>query len=488
MTNYFIAIGGSGSKVLESLVHLCAAGLMPGDGTEDLYVMGIDPDNGNGNLNRAKDTYNCYKRLKNLKFGYTNLMKTPVSGKQPDNYFFSPVDEGANTLDAVMDYHRYADTPIGRLYEVLYTKEERNEKLDVGFRGHPAIGAAVLAKNLHTSTENSVSWKEFTEKVVTEAATDKVKIFLAGSIFGGTGAAGVPNVARLLKNKFIEAKVWDNVVIGGGLVLPYFYCMPSEEEKQTAGMCVTSREFIPNTQAALNYYALKMGTEPMYHSLYLVGYEDNSKEIGQFSPGAQSQKNDAHVVDLYTALAALHFYGSAPNPIDDAKCYYTGYNGNVIGWNDLPSASGSKEADKSRLAQFIRFALSYQSLVRYYLIQLKSGTVNDYMFPWYKKFRKYGDFNLADDDYDNFNRYMSNFLEWARQISLCNNYFFDPSVFIGAGNDIDVNRESFTRCIGGENSITMEQINDRLCKYRCDDFNAQGFGQLMRVLYDSCAV
>ena len=41
--NYLICAGGSGVRVLESMIHLCAMGLGP----DELRVLAVDPDNAN---------------------------------------------------------------------------------------------------------------------------------------------------------------------------------------------------------------------------------------------------------------------------------------------------------------------------------------------------------------------------------------------------------------------------------------------------------
>lgn len=491
-TNYFIAIGGSGSKVLESLTHLCAMGIMPGSENDEISSLVIDPDDGNGNLNRAKGVYDAYQRLQQVDFGTdTNLIKTKISSDQLPNYFVNPVDNYSKYLDKAMDVDKYhPNDPLRQLYEMLYTEEERLEDLHVGFRGHPAIGAAIIARNLQSSLGSNPAWAEFISKLRSQAKQGGVKIFLVGSIFGGTGAAGVPNIAKRLKDELED--VWDHVTLGGGLVLPYFYCMPTNEERAESGMCVTSNEFMANTQAALNYYYLKMQTEQMYHSLYLVGYEDCSKPIGNFSVGADKQKNDAHVVDLYTAMAAMDFYGRDAKVVrEHPRCYYTSYSGTHITWNDLPSPSNNKADDQRKIEQFIRFALSYQHFIRFNLKGLKEGSLKAYAFAWYKNFSNSSsnDFNLSDDGYVNFNRYIDYFLEWARQLSKGNGSLIDQSVFIGKESDISVNVDAFSTCIGGEVGYDLNTIHNRICK---DRFNrvqngGTGFGKLMRVLYESCA-
>ena len=45
MSYYFISIGGSGAKVMESLAHLCVLGALPNTRKQkDIYIMAIDPD------------------------------------------------------------------------------------------------------------------------------------------------------------------------------------------------------------------------------------------------------------------------------------------------------------------------------------------------------------------------------------------------------------------------------------------------------------
>ncbi|MBQ1855423.1 MAG: hypothetical protein II137_02360, partial [Anaerovibrio sp.] len=134
MSYYFISIGGSGAKVMESLTHLCAAGLMPNkEKQSDLYVMAIDPDIGNGNLKRSSTALHCLNEFQSLEIGRgTSLFKTNVKLSRP--FIWSPTEADMN-LDDIMSYQAYRGTSIGNLYEVLYTQEERSTMLNEGFRG-----------------------------------------------------------------------------------------------------------------------------------------------------------------------------------------------------------------------------------------------------------------------------------------------------------------------------------------------------------------
>ena len=120
MGYYFISIGGSGAKVMESLTHLCNAGVMPN--REKLNVLAIDPDVGNGNLERTSAALNNYDVFQNLEVGNdTPLFKTKVSLIKP--FPWNPTEHDKN-LDDLMGYQTCSGTPLGILYEVLYSRRE----------------------------------------------------------------------------------------------------------------------------------------------------------------------------------------------------------------------------------------------------------------------------------------------------------------------------------------------------------------------------
>ena len=87
MAYYAIGIGGTGAKCIESLIHLCAAGLMPEPAREqakELHVMFVDPDQGNGTLDRAQRVLQEYSTCRRVAAGGIDLFKTPVTVAVPD--------------------------------------------------------------------------------------------------------------------------------------------------------------------------------------------------------------------------------------------------------------------------------------------------------------------------------------------------------------------------------------------------------------------
>ncbi len=62
MSVYIIAIGGTGARFAEAVVHLGAAGLYAqGNQVENLEILFVDPDKGNGNVEGAVRTLKIYQ-------------------------------------------------------------------------------------------------------------------------------------------------------------------------------------------------------------------------------------------------------------------------------------------------------------------------------------------------------------------------------------------------------------------------------------------
>lgn len=495
MSYYFISIGGSGAKVLESFTHLCAAGLMPSN--EPLYVMDIDPDNGNGNLSRSKATFEAYSDASKMKFGTdTFLCKTKIHEQHPiGNYVWSPIVDANKDLQTIMGHALHKNTPLGDLFEILYTQDERKTQLDVGFRGHPAIGAAVLAKNVNSAVEQQEPWSSFKKCVEADATRGDVKIFITGSIFGGTGAAGIPNIAKLIKVMFSSKNGKNNtglaekIQIGGGLILPYFKCMPNATEKQQAGMCVTSNDFLPNTQAALKYYYVQHQTDSLYNAMYFIGAEEEQEGL-EFSTGSVTQKNDAHIVDFYAGLAAIDFFGRDLNR--QTTCYYIGHGKENIEWNDMPEVrqldTGSSVKVRDKFDQFARFVYTYDYLIRPILDKVQSGKkIKNYQYPWYKDYFYEKNIDLTSSMIKGFNNYVDRFLEWSYQISQQNTSLINPNTVLKEENKYTVSQDRVSSAIGEvESNANMDEVWYRLCEHKCDDTAAVGMGRFLRVLYDCC--
>jgi hypothetical protein len=84
---------------------------------------------------------------------------------------------------------------MGLLMEALYTEDHRTAALDDGFLGKPSIGAVLS----HAITNSVQPWTDVLTSMNTRAGNgEQVSVLYMGSICGGTGAAGIPTIPKLL--------------------------------------------------------------------------------------------------------------------------------------------------------------------------------------------------------------------------------------------------------------------------------------------------
>ena len=464
MSYYFISIGGTGAKVMESLTHITIAGLLPSN--EQLFITAIDPDVGNGNLERTSTALNNFAVFQKFFVGNdTPLFKNKISIVRP--FPWNPTGHD-KTLDELIEYHHYSNSPVGKLYAALYTHDERATTLNEGFRGHPSIGAAVLAKKF----DDGSKWRTLTEQIEkTISEGDTVKIFLAGSVFGGTGAAGLPTVARLLRNNLADYA--SKISIGGVLILPYFSFTPTDINDE---LFARSENFLPNTKAALKYYSER---ENLFDATYFVG-DSVMTPVGEFSVGSANQRNEAHIVELYAALAAADFFArplSAPKVLK----YICRHERDKFSWSDFPTSS-------ERFVQFARFVFAYVHLIKPVLSDLVAGEAKAYKYPWFVDF--FGGVDVTAPDVVNFNFYAEAFAAWLKQLETLSGREINliaPAMFEANPARL-VDKKLFAALDGTKTNLTLHEIWYRLTEPFKSEASIKGFGKFLRRLYDSCAV
>jgi hypothetical protein len=149
-----------------------------------------------------------------------------------------------------------------------YTKQERNIKLSEGFRGRPAIGSAFMSqlnfRNLRASRysgnypPHEQPWATMLGDIDSKIISSEVKILLCGSVFWGTGASGLPVIARLLDDFYRgiggSGGSRNNLILGSLLILPYFGFAAGGANVPDDAVYASSPEFALNTAAAMQYY------------------------------------------------------------------------------------------------------------------------------------------------------------------------------------------------------------------------------------------
>ena len=359
MVNLILGLGGTGAKVVESFIHCCAAGLGP----DQASVVLLDQDKSNGNTQRACETLARYMDAREMRpAGETrcDLLRTDLTPHpepaSPDKCRWVPQDGREQTLAELMAL-QLLEAPLPRdLAHVFFhadkggeDREELEMRLHEGYRGRPHVGSAALMLRL----ESDDFWKSVV-KIVRDS--DKVRVFLCGSVFGGTGAATLPTLARRLRQEAIgEGRP---LRTAGALMLPYF-TFPSSKEDGKENVAA-SNELLFQSQTALRYYHTEMvaGGEPYgFDDLYLIGWNPPIS-LKYHSAGSENQRNPPLAPELFAALAAARFFVEAGEGYQgrqppSMRAISRG-EGRRLVWEDLPGVP-ERRGTESAYAAWLRF-------------------------------------------------------------------------------------------------------------------------------------
>jgi hypothetical protein len=303
---YIFGIGGTGSRVIKSLVMLLAAGVKLKNGFDTVVPIIIDPDTENGDLNRTKDILRLYQEVRNQikdpddffkqELKTVNELADPKNKTiSPDYFQFKLNDVDSTTFgqyiafDALSDEYKKSKDDKS-FVKLLYSNSNLNSDLSIGFKGNPNMGSIVL--NQFTNSED---FKRFGQTFGHEDA-----IFIINSIFGGTGAAGFPLLLKNLRgntNLLNYAQIKD-APIGGLTYLPYFTLDKQGE--------INAESFEEKAKIAIDYYNRTIINQRKLNVLHFIGNRGNTNAEG-YAVGGAEQKNKAHFLEIAGTLAIIEF-------------------------------------------------------------------------------------------------------------------------------------------------------------------------------------
>lgn len=354
MSTYIFAIGGSGARVLRSLTMLLASGAHNTAVNEEIVVSVIDYDTTNGDTERSQKLMESYHEIHGKAYEETDTSdgNTPIK----EHFFCTPLlmlrDKCDQIQQAVFNpqskFNLYLDSGtthstfakyIGydqlnvaqnnyetrQLLESLYAtdpeyitgtmtdnpKAELNMNLHKGFRGCPNLGC-IVTQQLQTSPELNLAVNSLIQ------ATDK--IIIIGSVFGGTGASGIPMFLDFLNSKPTTQAARKAVIA----VMPYFSLTPPD-----ANSSISSDTFIAKAKAAIGAYDGTINNQAQ--CFYYVG-DKSSNAYSNFDGDAQ-QRNDAHYVELAAGMCVLDFISQ--NNDGAYECGLSDWNEQGLNYNSF---------------------------------------------------------------------------------------------------------------------------------------------------------
>lgn len=319
---YVFGIGGTGSRVIKSLSFLLASGIDIDVSTVVPII--IDPDAANGDVNRTIGILQKYQEIrKDLSFTNDNsFFKTEIIDISQN--FKLNIENSNKKFKEYIDYSSL-DQNNKAIVNMLFSDDNLESNMEVGFKGNPNIGSVVL-----NQFQQSEDFKNFASSF-----QQGDKIFIISSIFGGTGASGFPLLLKNIRSanhNLPNFALLQNAPVGAVSVLPYFGVKPdavSEIDKST---------FVSKTKAALSYYEHGV-TNNSLNSMYYIG--DNRNKDYENNEGSFQQQNDAHFVELASALAIVDFVNNDTTITGIVKEFGIENDVDTITINDLSTQTKS---------------------------------------------------------------------------------------------------------------------------------------------------
>lgn len=289
---FVFCIGGTGERVMKSITMLMASGMSTNGYTVVPII--IDP-----HLDLEEK-----KNLQTLIDKYIDIhQQATEDGKKPDGFFNSEMML-INTIDTQTNNTNKApgeDRAFGEflnignlntsslnnyLVQTLYTKENLDSRLSVGFRGNPNVGTVVLQEILA-----GASWFDSFKR---HCGTED-RVFIISSIFGGTGASGYPLLERKIRNTN-DSETVANVFMGAVTVLPYYGLTDPKKNNSK----IDSANFMTKAKAALAYYENTVKSDLLYYvgETTLQAFHENNEEV---------QDDAANFTELVAATALFDF-------------------------------------------------------------------------------------------------------------------------------------------------------------------------------------
>lgn len=374
---FVVCMGGNGSMVMESLIHMCAVNVMSID---HLHALVIDIDAGNGNLNRTTQLCKVYEKAQALLYKHNKQqdMAQSLPEEQPDldNYFrtkitmyiWTPQHRNSiarNTLNGMIGDNAEAEW-LSRLF---YTSEELAHSIPIGFKGHPNIGVLFLADML----ERHAGDKPLQDFVNALIKFEPDRLLFIGSCFGGTGAASIPMIKRFLIDEIKKVQLQQtmsdsnpshtdqenveepDIECGILAILPYFDVPDAEES-----LAIDSKQFKDKVKTVLHYYMNdEFKSDPkqsLYQHMYLIGSTHRIKYPKNHS-GRVLQQNPANLITWFACTAVEQFFTQDLSLQDTTKLHIAWLKDTAMGWDQFSNKVFPKL--EQRCAGMMQMALIY---------------------------------------------------------------------------------------------------------------------------------
>ena len=258
---FVLGIGGTGMRCIESLIHLCAMGMF--DETE-IHLLALDTDKNNGNFSRLKEVKEAYTLAKGLDAANRVSHKDTFFSANIKYYEFSPNYGEKSTFKAVFNYGdiQYNHREETDLADLMLSDKVEDFNLRHGYRAQTHLGSMMMYHSIIEAAKSRANSdiKLFLNELIKASQNGNPRVFILGSVFGGTGASSIPIIPQAI-SKAAEimsngaANVLKSAYFGATLLTAYFsFRTPSGSELDNQKVIATSDKFALNSQVAMMLY------------------------------------------------------------------------------------------------------------------------------------------------------------------------------------------------------------------------------------------
>jgi len=317
MRAFIFAIGGTGSRVLNAMIMHLAAGVRPvnqdGEVIDSIVPIIVDPHADNAGLQELTQLLDNYRKIRKSIFGdletkkaegffsvkIETLKDAEPKVTQGDKFYFNMQNVSTHTFSQFIG-ENVMSLENRQLTELLYSNDEMKTNMKEGFYGSPNIGCVAL--NEFAKSEDF--------KAFCQAYAEGDKLFFIGSIFGGTGASGLPLFISTIRdlantNSTEEVRsVCAKAPIGALVVMPYFSIAPDSASP------INECDWVIKSRSALSYYETNMNR--YINDIFYIADPQGTESFENDPGNVQNQKgNKAHVVEFVGAHAIFKFLSSS---------------------------------------------------------------------------------------------------------------------------------------------------------------------------------